>query len=65
MATQDFESPVAAIHLATGVIFFVKVASSTVAAIQLAAGAFFVKMTTRVLTRPVAANNLAAGAFSR
>ena len=38
--------------------------TSTVAANQLAAGAFFsVKMTTLDFTSPVAARNLAAGAF--
>ena len=40
--------------------------TSPVAAIQLAAGAFFsVKMATQDLTSPVAANQLAAGAFFR
>ena len=38
--------------------------TSSVAAMYLAAGAFFsVKMATRDLTSPVAANQLAAGAF--
>ena len=51
MATQDLTSPVAAIQLAAGVFFLVKMATqdltSPVAANQLAAGAFFpVKMAT-------------------
>ncbi len=52
MTTQDLTSPVAALQLAAGAFFSVKMATqdltSPVAAIQLAAGAFFsVKMTTQ------------------
>ena len=62
---RTLTSPVAAIHLAAGAFFSVKMATrdltSPVAAIQLAAGAFFpAKMTTWDLTSTVAANQLAA-----
>ena len=41
----------------------IRTLTSPVAAIQLAANAFLVKMATQDLTSPVAANHLAAGAF--
>ena len=67
---RTLTSPVAAIHLAAGAFFSVKMATrdltSPVAAIQLAAGAFFpVRMTIQDLTSLVAANQPAAGAFFR
>ena len=65
---RTLTSPVAAIQLAAGAFFSVKMTTldltSPVAANQLAAGAFFlVKMATQDLTSPVAAIQLAAGAF--
>ena len=65
---RDLTSPVAAVYLAAGAFFSVKMAAldltSSVAAMYHAAGAFFsVKMADLDLTSSVAAMCLAAGAF--